>query len=60
LWKVYNKVTHSLLLKILEIYGTPTDLVDVIRHMFDNNEIEISSGKENRFIDYLTGVQQAM
>jgi hypothetical protein len=51
-------VNHDLLLKILEKYGILTKLVDVLRQMYVNCEIEISVGKEKILIDYLTGVQQ--
>jgi hypothetical protein len=44
--------------KILEKYGIPTKLVDVLRRKYANCEIEISVGKEKRLIDYATGVQQ--
>jgi hypothetical protein len=54
----YTTLNHFLLFQILERYDIPTELVDVIRRIYDSCEIETSSGKGNRFIDYLTGVQQ--
>jgi hypothetical protein len=56
--KAYGTVNNSLLFQILEKYGIPIEPVEVTRRMYDNCEIEISSGKKKMFIDYLTGVQQ--
>jgi hypothetical protein len=57
--KAFDTANHDLLFAILEKYGTPGALIDVIRHLHDNFQLKLVFDKKNQaIIDYTVGVQQ--
>jgi hypothetical protein len=56
--KTYETLNHALLFGILKKYGIPEEVVEVVEIMYNDCKIRVQVGKENRTIDYLTGVQQ--
>jgi hypothetical protein len=57
--KAFDTANHDLLFAILEKYGTPRALIDVIRHLHDNFQLKLVFDKKNQaIIDYTVGVQQ--
>jgi hypothetical protein len=39
-------------------YGPPLKLMDVVKCMYKECKVEVKVGKEERGIDYITGVQK--
>jgi hypothetical protein len=57
--KAFDTANHDLLFAILEKYGTPRALIDVIRCLHDNFQLKLVFDKKNQaIIDYTVGVQQ--
>jgi hypothetical protein len=57
--KAFDTANHDLLFAILEKYGAPRALIDVIRHLHDNFQLELVFDKKNQaIIDYTVGVRQ--
>jgi hypothetical protein len=50
--KAYNTINHELLYRILDKYCIPSELIDVNSCMYANCELQITTGKEKRLIDY--------
>lgn len=56
--KAFDTANHELLFKLLEKYGTPQPLIDVIRRLYANSSLNFSLGMLLREIPYSVGVQQ--
>ena len=56
--KAFDTVDHEVLFQILAKYGIPPALITVIRKMYKDCRIKFTTGKEERYIDYLNGVYQ--
>ena len=56
--KAFDSVNRELLWKILEIYGVPQQLINIIIKLHTNVEYIIKIGKENEFIPATVGVKQ--
>jgi hypothetical protein len=54
----YDTVNHALLFGILNKYGIPEELVEVVKRMHNDCKVCVQVGKEKRTIYYLPGVQQ--
>jgi hypothetical protein len=55
--KAFDTANHDLLFAILEKYGTPRALIDVIRRLHDNFQLKLVFDKKNQaIIDYTVGV----
>jgi hypothetical protein len=55
--KAFDTANHDLLFAILEKYGTPQALIDVIRRLHDNFQLKLVFDKKNQaIIDYTVGV----
>jgi hypothetical protein len=54
-----DTANHDLLFTILEKYGVPGALIDVIRRLHDNFQLKLVFDKKNQaIINYTVGVQQ--
>ena len=56
--KAFDSIHHELLFRILEKFGIPSSLINVIRNLYNNFKIEICVGKRKAEIDYAAGVKQ--
>jgi hypothetical protein len=56
--KVYDTVNHELLFQILLKYGIVKELVNAVKRMYRDCKVQVKVGKEKRYIDYKTGIQQ--
>ena len=56
--KAYDTANHELLIRILEIYGVPPKLRDVIRRMYTDLKVVIKIGKNKIEISQSVGVRQ--
>jgi hypothetical protein len=57
--KAFDTANHDLLFAILEKYGAPRALIDVIQHLHDNFQLKLVFDKKNQaIIDYTVGVKQ--
>jgi hypothetical protein len=57
--KAFDTANHDLLFAILEKYGTPRALIDIIRRLHDNFQLKLVFDMKNQaIIDYTVGVQQ--
>jgi hypothetical protein len=56
--KAFDTVRHELLFDLLETYGIPEDMIDVIRRLYENVELKLSSGSAKSTIPYSVGVKQ--
>jgi hypothetical protein len=56
--KAFDTVRHELLFKLLEIYGIPESMIDVIQRLYKNVTLKLSSGSVKDTISYSVGVKQ--
>jgi hypothetical protein len=57
--KAYDTANHELLFALLEKYGAPSHLIDVIRRLHDGFKLEFTLDKNHKCnIDYTVGVRQ--
>jgi hypothetical protein len=56
--KAFDTVHHEFLFQLLEKYGVPKELTNVVRKMYENMHVKLKIGKEDRDIPYTVGVQQ--
>jgi hypothetical protein len=56
--KAFNTVRHELLFELLEIYGIPESMIDIIRRLYGNVTLKLSSGSTKNMIPYSVGVKQ--
>jgi hypothetical protein len=57
--KAFDTANHDLLYEILEIYGVPPQLLDVIKRLYDGASVNLKIGEaEPRSIPYTVGVKQ--
>jgi hypothetical protein len=56
--KAFDTIQHPLLFQILEKYGIPLPLVEVVKKMYKNCTVSYKLEKETINIQYSTGVQQ--
>jgi len=57
--KAFDTANHDLLFAILEKYGAPRALIDIIRCLHDNFQLKLVFDKKNQaIIDYTVGVRQ--
>jgi hypothetical protein len=57
--KAFDTANHDLLFAILEKYGAPRALIEVIRHLHDNFQLKLVFDKKNQaIINYTVGVRQ--
>ena len=56
--KAFDTVRHELLFKLLETYGIPEAMIDVIRRLYQNVTLKLSSGNAKDTIPYSVGVKQ--
>lgn len=57
--KAFDTANHELLFQLLEKYGAPPTLVDVVRRLHDEFKLELKlGGKKKALIDYTVGVRQ--
>jgi hypothetical protein len=56
--KAFDTVRHELLFELLEIYGIPEDMIDVIRRLYENVKLKLNSGSGKSTIPYSVGVKQ--
>jgi hypothetical protein len=56
--KAFDTVRHELLFKLLEIYGIPEGMIDIIRRLYENVALKLSSGSMKDTIPYSVGVKQ--
>jgi hypothetical protein len=55
--KAYDTMKHGLLFLILDKYGIPRELINIIKLIYPNCEIEIAVGKEGTTLNCITSVQ---
>jgi hypothetical protein len=57
--KAFDTANHDILFAILENYGAPRALIDVIRRLHDNFQLKLVFDKKNQtIINYTVGVRQ--
>jgi hypothetical protein len=57
--KAFDTANHDLLFELLGKYGAPPPLIDVIKRLHENFNLELKlDGKEKVYIDYTVGVRQ--
>jgi hypothetical protein len=57
--KAFDTANHDLIFAILDKYGTPRALIDIIRRLHDNFQLKLVFDKKNQaIINYTVGVQQ--
>jgi hypothetical protein len=54
--KAFDTVNHNLFFKVHLKFGIPEELVDALRCMYADCKVQVKVGKEERGIDYITGV----
>jgi hypothetical protein len=58
LFKAFDTVNHDLVFKVLLKFGIPEELVGVVREIYAECKVKVKVRKEERDIDYITGVQE--
>jgi hypothetical protein len=57
--KAFDTANHKLMvLALIEHYGAPKNLVQIIKMMYSNVSVKLQVGKEKQLIPYSVGVQQ--
>ncbi len=56
--KAFDSIDQNVMFKILEKYGIPQTLLDVIKKMYNDVRLQFTIGKEKRHINYTNGVFQ--
>ncbi len=56
--KAFDTANHDLLFALLERYGAPADLVDVIKKLHNNFKLKLKIENETCLVDYTVGVRQ--
>ena len=56
--KAFDTANHELLFRLLEKYGAPKELIEVIRLLYENLEVELRVDGEKVQIPYSIGVKQ--
>jgi len=56
--KAFDTIQHQLLFKILQKYGLPNTLIQVIKKIYSNCFVEFKHDNKKSSIEYTTGVQQ--
>jgi hypothetical protein len=56
--KAFDMVRHELLFELLEIYGVPEAMTNVIQRLYKNVTLKLNSGNAKDTIPYSMGVRQ--
>jgi hypothetical protein len=56
--KSFDMFRHELLFELLEIYGIPEDMMNVIQRLYKNVTLKLNSGSPKDLISYSVGVRQ--
>jgi hypothetical protein len=56
--KAFDTIDQNVVFKILEKYGIPQRLLDVIKKMYTDARLQFTLGKEKCFINYTNSVFQ--
>jgi hypothetical protein len=56
--KAFNTVRHKLLFELLEIYGIPEDMINVIQRLYKNVMLKLNSSSSKDTILYSVGIKQ--
>jgi hypothetical protein len=56
--KAFDTVRHEVLFNLLETYGIPKDMINVIQSLYENVTLKLSSGSVKDTIPYSVGVKQ--
>ena len=56
--KAYDTIHHKVLLKLLNKFGIPKHIIQVIERLYNEFKIGIKVGKKKEMIEYTMGVKQ--
>jgi hypothetical protein len=56
--KAFDTADHDLLYKLLEIYGAPENIINLVQHLHDDFVLKLRIGDETHEIPYGKGVKQ--
>ena len=56
--KAFDSVSHELLFALLLHYGTPPNIINIIKALYTGTKVNIKLGKESTSVPYTVGVQQ--
>ena len=56
--KAFDSVSHELLFALLSHYGTPPNIVSIIKRLYTGTRVNIKLGKKTTSVPYTVGVQQ--
>jgi hypothetical protein len=54
----FNTADHDLLYKLLDIYGTPDNIINLVKQLHDDFVLKLKIGDETRDIPYGKGIKQ--
>jgi hypothetical protein len=58
LCKAFDTADHDLLYKLLDIYGTPDNIINLVKRLHDDFALKLKIGNKTRDIPYGKGVKQ--